>query len=517
MFAQPFDHSFNDIFHQYVNLDTSAPDCKDPVLTSSWDQFFPLDALSSDCGDLSPTVSTSKRHPPSPQPWPQDWSLQDDSCIADQFAFSDTIQPSAISEQASTTTYETPARPTLAHRATIAVSPSTPPVTPQRKATKSALLTPKSIRHRNPNERRALLRKQSFSPSLMQSTISKGRMSYPEAWAQRIQNFTLTGSDDRLPLSPPPSDVLLQQGHLGDNASVQHPRTSAEMAAQYDAHLFQPSPTIPMPSPSAEALARHSQQYMNHSGSSALTNSSPSSVDDIFSTSHSSDPHSLSSCYSDSLTASLSFTPDLQSQEAQWWSPMPARVSQQTTNYHPVVSSPAPQRPLPTTHNQPDMMQGGLMIQMDPSFDMSTEPSLLPMSGQKYMAPYSATPAHNISRSPSQSPTSGSPKDSSSSAKGAHSRKHSRKLSGQSTTTPKPVKSSTSPRGANKSVNVSFVNFTAHDSKKILTGVAPSGSSKTKARREQEARERRRKMSEAALRAVRNAGGNVEALEAVFY
>jgi hypothetical protein len=62
---------------------------------------------------------------------------------------------------------------------------------------------------------------------------------------------------------------------------------------------------------------------------------------------------------------------------------------------------------------------------------------------------------------------------------------------------------------------VSFVNFTPNDSKKILTGVAPSGSSKTKARREQEARDRRRKLSEAAINAVRKAGGDVEALEAV--
>jgi hypothetical protein len=72
-----------------------------------------------------------------------------------------------------------------------------------------------------------------------------------------------------------------------------------------------------------------------------------------------------------------------------------------------------------------------------------------------------------------------------------------------------------SPKGSNKSVTVSFVNFTPNDSQKILTGVAPSGSSKTKARREQEARDRRRKLSEAALNAVRKAGGDVEALEAV--
>ena len=57
-----------------------------------------------------------------------------------------------------------------------------------------------------------------------------------------------------------------------------------------------------------------------------------------------------------------------------------------------------------------------------------------------------------------------------------------------------------------------FVNFTPNDSMKILTGVAPSGSSKTKARREKEASDRRKKLSEAAERAVMVAGGDVEAM-----
>lgn len=64
-----------------------------------------------------------------------------------------------------------------------------------------------------------------------------------------------------------------------------------------------------------------------------------------------------------------------------------------------------------------------------------------------------------------------------------------------------------SPSGA-----VDFVNFTPSDSRKILTGVAPSGSSKTKARREKEAMEKRRRLSQAALRIVRAAGGNVDSL-----
>lgn len=62
------------------------------------------------------------------------------------------------------------------------------------------------------------------------------------------------------------------------------------------------------------------------------------------------------------------------------------------------------------------------------------------------------------------------------------------------------------------SSEVGFVNFTPDDGSMLMTGVAPSGSSKTKARREKEALERRRKLSEAAIKAVAAAGGDVERL-----
>lgn len=69
--------------------------------------------------------------------------------------------------------------------------------------------------------------------------------------------------------------------------------------------------------------------------------------------------------------------------------------------------------------------------------------------------------------------------------------------------------------GAPKSpISLDFVNFTPNDSQKILGGVAPSGSSKTKARREQEEISRKRKLSLAAEKAVKDAGGNVEQLRA---
>ncbi|MCJ1483618.1 hypothetical protein MMC06_003786 [Schaereria dolodes] len=53
---------------------------------------------------------------------------------------------------------------------------------------------------------------------------------------------------------------------------------------------------------------------------------------------------------------------------------------------------------------------------------------------------------------------------------------------------------------------VSFVNFTPLDSARILHGVAPSGSSKTKARREKEATDKRRKLSAAACRLLMENG-----------
>ncbi|KAJ5544707.1 hypothetical protein N7535_006905 [Penicillium sp. DV-2018c] len=518
MFAQHHDHSFNDLFNQYVNMDTSAADTnRDLVLSSDFDQLFPLDSLSSECGDISPIVSTSKRHQ-SPQPWTNEWPLLDDGAAADHLDFHDTVHPSAISDFNLNNREGSP-RPTT-HRPS--ASPSTPPATPKRKPAQSALITPKSIRHRSPNERRSHLSKQGYSPSLMRSSnLSKGIMAYPEAWAQEVQSYSLHSSEDRLPLSPPPSDVTVKHENMPSEQIMQQTRDSAEMPPQYDARLFHQSPSISMPSPNATMAARQ-QQYIAHPSSSGLTNSSPSSADDIFSSSHTSDPHSLSSWQSDPLHASsLTFTPDLQGQDAQWWSPMPSRVAQQQAAY---LASPTPVRHVQHVGNQHEMMQGGLMIQFNPSYDMSADhsfplPNGLHTNNQKFGTSFNPSQVHSTSRSSSLSPKAGtSPKDirNGSMSKTAHRRTHSRKLSSQSMNGPKPAKASeSSPRGANKSVSVSFVNFTAHDSKKILTGVAPSGSSKTKARREQEARDRRRKLSEAALRAVRSAGGDVEALEAV--
>ncbi|CAK7239850.1 MAG: hypothetical protein STHCBS139747_001285 [Sporothrix thermara] len=59
-----------------------------------------------------------------------------------------------------------------------------------------------------------------------------------------------------------------------------------------------------------------------------------------------------------------------------------------------------------------------------------------------------------------------------------------------------------------------FVNFTAEDHDKLMSGVAPSGSSKTKARRERALQEKTRQFSERLVRAMQEAGGDVAKLEA---
>lgn len=79
--------------------------------------------------------------------------------------------------------------------------------------------------------------------------------------------------------------------------------------------------------------------------------------------------------------------------------------------------------------------------------------------------------------------------------------------------TSRPPRTPKTPKTPGDGFQIDFVNFTPRDASKLLNDVAPSGSSKTRARREQEARERRKKLSEAALQAVRRAGGDVEALE----
>lgn len=540
MFAAPFDHSFNDLFNQYVNLDPSASGDgnKDVAFTGDLDQLFPVGSLSSDCGNLSPGGSQPFLHSPS-QTWRKDaWYLQQDSVITDSpshrvKACPDLSQPSEVSHLGGVRLEESSNPDPLG---LLSTSPSTPPATPSRKLhSKSAPITPKNIRRRETSDTRSLLRKKSSSPSQMRSAhVQKTKMAYPETWT-RLQRFNnhFRVPEDRLPLSPPPSDILVQNEHMRRDSGV-HVNSSAEnlltdaaeLASQYGTNMYN---------------TKHQQQQQQH-GYLNHNTTTPPSADDIFQTPPSSEPQQMHAWHADALASGLQFTPEMNGHDSQWWSsPLAARVSQ-PQNQHAYLVSPL-QHKTPAPHgvpqqNQHDLLQGGLMIDFNQSFDLasgsdaftsasvmhSTSAPHIPSTSSFSNNPYMAMAQHQAlghqSRSSSMSPTNGTSPKSRVAMKNKHNRtNHGRKLSSNSMSAPKPAtnKMGTSPKHSiSKSApNVSFVNFTAHDSKKILTGVAPSGSSKTKARREQEARDRRRKLSEAALMAVRNAGGDVEALEAV--
>jgi hypothetical protein len=167
----------------------------------------------------------------------------------------------------------------------------------------------------------------------------------------------------------------------------------------------------------------------------------------------------------------------------------------------------------------PSNMVSGLMIQMpettaQQSFVMGTPP----MMRQGYFAATRSQPHYNAANrqtahAPSRQPRLSSPIRESPSGS-SDSDSPSPRLSSfqvRKRKSPKTNKKST-PRTPSTPGVVDFVNYTPNDRRKILTGVAPSGSSKTKARREKEALEKRRKLSQAAVRAVREAGGDVKSL-----
>lgn len=510
------------------------------VLTATKKSLFRValsDLLPSDCGDHS-LIGSSRGQSPSRRPWRKGYLPQNAVPSGPQQAVAchETLQSSVASD--ATPSLLNPSSTVGEAVGLLSLMSATPPATPTLDCGGS-ILSPNPVFPRELNDQRPSFRKQIFSPSLMNSTQPRrSKMAFSDTWTQRLQNFNL----NCLPLSPPSSDVLVEQENIMTLSSSSPSRdrmvgTSPEMLSNYDSHQ------------SATVNAPTRQGYLNDSNHSVLANSSPSPGTDMFHSPHLSVSQPMHAWHSDALGAStIQLTPDIHGHDLQpWWpSISPPRVSQALNQplYSSTAGSPIHEKTIQDVSHPSDLLQGGLMTHFDQSLDMSSTPessipfSNLPSANNHEPLSYSSLPTLQnfphvsgcgrtaadqtiIHQSRSPTPTSfksGTANRDALDGKSNSRRVHHRKVSSQSTNIPKPAGrpfEPTSPKRASKTVNVSFVNFTPEDSHKILTGVAPSGSSKTKARREQEAKEKRRKLSEAALMAVRNAGGDVEALEAV--
>jgi hypothetical protein len=584
LFGSPLDDHFNDFFDQYVNEDSleSSDDNKELDITIDFDNLFGAGTSSSSIDSILPYA---RHKPSSPEPWRKGlWCLNDPAALPtnnlttleSQTNSHGLASPASFEALSLTTTGL--GLPSLEAELSILSTtlPSTPPTTPCRKITKNILAIPKTIRRRDPNDRRRLFHRSSMSPTLM-SKFSKSDISLDEWTANRLQNFHLQVPDEELPPSPPPSTRVMQHD-VPSRLTVPQPRVhqNGMMQNGEDRHLQMlnspdqqqhliSSPTMSSLQNQTSFLAQAMTTSASFSSPTTTTREPFISLPQAVQQAHLLQSHSIHPWQSaplDLTEFSYGASHDLQSNQAQtWWQQtssvsavQPCATPLQPSGYYQ-LAQPTPQRlthglvqgsesPFAGDNSGEGLMHayGGLMTQygshheaganapsshysssaLPPIMTNSSDYPPLPAAGQDFArgSPFKPNRRRQRtppSRSPSASPTNTSRIEKNRVSPPATAHPHSTRSSRRQSHGRRAKSAGTTPKTPVTPgfASVDFVNFTAQDSKKILTGVAPSGSSKTKARREQEAREKRRKLGEAALKAVQNR--DMEALEAVLY
>lgn len=440
-------------------------------------------------------------------------------------------------------------------------SASRPPSTfRQRSAYKYDDLSAAVLANQRTDDHVGSSRKQSSPRGLICSPRSACTMSYHEHWPSRFPSYSVQPTNERMPLSPSSPHTSIQRDYIT-------PLVGARRASEQNVTTHLPSAQF---GPGLASQSQHTTISSACGGYPEQSTTAPLSSPP----SHPPPMHILRSQSEGSIlpswpTQPLEMSPYHYSspdqnqphEPQQWWaaSSSPNRNTQQYG--HPgylMVLGSASQQPRLRMNHTPVLGHGsGLTLQghqqaelpstserlvkIPPPSCPDPSPTYQPQFSQdSFQRQQSYEPMHRApsytssvplapgvaptrsSRTASTNPIHRSPK-SRHQTTAHHRRVNTRKASYSGISTSKAGKAtpthghsnSTSMTGNKSPISVSFVNFTPEDSQKLLSGVAPSGSSKTKARREQEAREKRRQLSEAALMAVRRAGGDVEALEAV--
>ena len=367
---------------------------------------------------------------------------------------------------------------------------SSVPALPLRRKAK---FTPETLRGRNHRISKPVGAATSESPDMMRPSYyyRHETPSYQE-WTQRFEQISLQAPTGNLPLSPPPSATFSTNVSSSSSKPQHHHRQGSFNQPPSPAQNFGAAQKA-IPSPLASPTffdQQHPAEQVAESQNVSSRLQAPSWA------------------HSTSNVDDFDFTISPRDVQPDW----PQNVLETSETYYENIS--AAQSAPAASHPEAAFSTQGLMIDpygefvaedpsvdyfatpMDP-FQMAANDVYTPTLPQEGSTQRTSTPS---SRASSACPSPPPPSAKSPSKARQRSKSSRRKCSASALKSPKSA-------GA-----LGFVNFTPSDSQKILTGVAPSGSSKTKARRELEAHEKKRKLSLAVEKVVRDAGGDSEKL-----
>ncbi|GAB7351550.1 hypothetical protein MBLNU459_g2181t1 [Dothideomycetes sp. NU459] len=379
--------------------------------------------------------------------------------------------------------------------------PASPSESLRRRKTQSAESRSKSASRRSGISKPS--RNGSKSPNMMTPSIY--RAGFKDVWAEKIgnspQSYALTLPIRSAPLSPPPSvkskrvvdSTTFRSSNDSDAAPFQHVSFQEErlslFSQQLSYHALVPEPySSPLTTPGVEREKTYgglpgdvfndpfNRRSMFYAVPPAATRMSSPTAWNADAEGDQDDDYEVSPTFNPWGMAATK-------EQAQFTSEEDGRFG------YPFVSASHRSR------DNDDATLNELIVKCDPF--MTTEHSNSPGDAELsalptslYIVPQEDKTQQVICRTPSPQPQRGR----------ARSKHRNRR-------TP------STPRNSPRKVSASaFVNFTPSDSAKLLTGVAPSGSSKTKAKREKEAADKRRKLSQAAVKAVFEAGGDIDQL-----
>ena len=526
IFTQTLDDPFDDIFDQYVNLDSA--DSSD---------LFNDSAHANLCGEAS-NGNYTVGPPPNNIRTPTSnqlhavgqayklWSAQErvtSPCQSRKFRVDQARSIRAAISGPELLNLEGKSNSQAPSFADPTSLPFTPPSTPSQKIVHSAPTTSKTtVRHRDRISKPSHSINNASCKMMSPSYYHRKETPSFQEWTQRFEQINLQTTATNSMLSPPASARVSQQEN-----------PAGRWESQRDS-LFEYSETPELGDEAMVAMYKYRMTNVGQGfGSSPPTSVNPekrtrrharmSSSKDVYSSPvvAPQPQRSVSWMQSTATPSDFEYSPSLDSHQA-WTGAGKPQQQQQEQHQQQIHQRPwydttqLSEQYVPRTFQNmsSDFATRGLMIQCgepyspyiagDSSDDYLTaatsnphQPNIATEVSPADLSQTTNPPQHQ--RTPS---LSSSPSPPTSKSRRSKSANHRRRKSSTSPSTPK------TPTSA-----IGFVNFTPNDSKRILTGVAPSGSSKTKARREKEAMERSRRLSQAAMRAVQKAGGDLEILK----